>query len=223
MTAAWGPFARQCTSTRTSHYAMVGREPEDVATTYEACIGFAAMPAAHGAMQITGSTTSNRRSSVPIVYRILRGPSGVSRPATSGDTGLLAQGSDSPSSAEAFAREIGLTQRQVIEPHESLLLPINLRVPSSVDGTLRCKPTGGAVVHGRETLVFTCTLDQQVHNDRLDARVQLAGVEEVDVLTGVRLSSSFSGYLSGYERSNTRSRMRRVDDHLRYERTTEFE
>src|ERR1700761_1555313 len=66
MTAAWGPFARQCTSTRTSHYAMVGREPEDVATTYEACIGFAAMPAAHGAMQITGSTTSNRRSSVPI-------------------------------------------------------------------------------------------------------------------------------------------------------------
>jgi hypothetical protein len=46
MTVAWGPFARQCASTRTSHYVMTDRSgPKEIATDHESCIGFAAMPA----------------------------------------------------------------------------------------------------------------------------------------------------------------------------------
>jgi hypothetical protein len=144
------------------------------------------MPAAGDAMVITASTAANERSSVPILYRILRGPSGVSHPAAPGDSGLLAQGSDNPESSNAFARQIGLDRKQIVDPKEALSMPILLLVPTPVEGTLQCRPEGGAVDRGRETLIFSCTLDEQVHTDRLVARLRLAGAEEVDVLTGVR-------------------------------------
>jgi hypothetical protein len=224
MTVAWGPFARQCASTRTSHYVMTGRSgPKEIATDHESCIGFAAMPAADGAMEITASTAANGQTSVSTLYRILRGPSGVSRPAISGDNGLLAQGNDSPKSAEAFAHQIGLSQQQIIDPKGTLLLPIILYVPSPVEGTLQCQPDGGGVDRGRETLVFSCVLDEQVHTDRVDATVRLAGMEEVDVLTGVRLSGSFAGSLIGYERFGAQMSGRQVDDHVWYERIMQFE
>jgi hypothetical protein len=59
--------------------------------------------------------------------------------------------------------------------------------------------------------------------DQVAATVRLAGVEEVDVLTGVRLSGSFAGSLIGYERFNTQVGGRHVDDHVWYERTMQFE
>jgi hypothetical protein len=254
MDAAWGPFARQCTSMRTSHFADAGRSGvKEVGTEDESCIGFVATPASGGAIEITGSMTSEPGPSTPIVLRILRAPGGVSRPAAPGDTGLLAQGSDSPQLAQAFAEQIGLTQKQVIDPNATLRLPIFLAVPSPLQGTLQCRPDGGSVDRGRETLIFSCTLDERVHTDRLDARVQLAGVEEVDVLSGVRLSGSFAGSVSGRERispagsgheaigaaGSGRERIspagsghdgisaagsgRRVDYHIWYERTTELE
>jgi hypothetical protein len=203
---------------------MAGRSGlKEKETNYRRCVGFAAMPASGGAMQITGSATTDGRSRVPIVYRILRGPNGVSRPAASGDSGLLAQGSDNPMLAEEFADQIGLTRQQVIDPKDTLLLPILLHVPSPVEGTLQCRPDGGHVDRGRETLVFSCTLDEQVRTERLDAKVRLAGVEEVDVMTGVRLSGSFAGSLNGYERTNADVRGRHIDDHVWYDRTMEFE
>jgi hypothetical protein len=244
MKAAWGPFARQCTTTRTSHLEATGRSgPNEVATSHESCIGFAATPAAGGAIEITGSTTSDEQPASPVLLRILRSPNGVSRPAAPGDTGLLAQGSDNKRLAEAFARQIGLMQQQVIAPTETLDLPISLYVPSPVEGMLQCHPDGGRVDRGRETLVFSCTMDEQVHTDRLDARLRLDGVEEVDVLTGVRLSGSFAGSMRGRQRVIAQARVqsgtqsgpqasvqgsaqghgRAVDDHIWYERTTEFE
>jgi hypothetical protein len=126
MQVAWGPFARQY-KPRKLH-------------------GFAAMPAAGDAMVITASTAANERSSVPILYRILRGPSGVSHPAAPGDSGLLAQGSDNPESSNAFARQIGLDRKQIVDPKEALSMPILLLVPTPVEGTLQCRPEGGAVV-----------------------------------------------------------------------------
>jgi hypothetical protein len=229
MKAAWGPFARQCTSMRTSHFAAAGRSGvREVGTDHESCIGFAATPASGGAMEITGSTTSDGSTSdagpsTPIVFRILRAPGGVSRPAASGDTGLLAQGSDDEHLAEAFAAQIGLTQKQVIDPKTTLRLPIFLDAPSPLEGMLQCRPDGGSVDRGRETLLFSCTLDERVRTDRLDARVQLAGVEEVDVLSGVRLSGSFAGSLSGRQRVSAADPGQRIDYHIWYERTTELE
>ncbi len=223
MKVAWGPFARQCTRTRTFHSVIAGRTGlKEVETNRENCIGFAAMPAANGAVEITGSTAGAAEPSVPIIYRILRGPRGVSRPAQPGDVGLLAQGSDDPESSKSFASRIGLTRQQVVEPKETLLLPILLHIPAPVEGTLHCTPDGGAVDHGRQTLVITCTLDEQAHTDSLDAKVRLAGVEEVDVQTGVRLSGSFAGSVVGYEISDNQMRGKRVDDHIWYERTMEY-
>jgi hypothetical protein len=224
MTSAWGPFARQCVVTRVTNYVIAGRSgPSERTTSHETCTGFAATPAAGGAVQITASTNTVGQSSTPLVSRILRRPSGVSRPADRSDTGLLAQGSDSSGFAEAFASDIGVTRKQTIGSHETLSLPVRLQILSPIDGMLSCRPDGGGADHGRETLIFSCTLNEKIDNDRLSARIQLAGVEEIDVLTGVRLSSLLVGSVTGHDRADAQARWRPVDYHVWHRRTTEFE
>lgn len=117
MTDVSGPFARQCINTRISHLEVLARSgARQVVTSREDCTGFAAMPLAGGAVEITGSTNAHGQASAATVYRILRGAGGLARPAVSGDTGLLAQGSDNPRLADTFARQIGLTKQQIIDP-----------------------------------------------------------------------------------------------------------
>jgi hypothetical protein len=224
MTSPWGPFARQCIVTRITNYAIVGRSgPSESTTSREICTGFAATPATGGGVQITASTSTGGQTSAPVISRILRQPLGVSRPARQADTGVLAQASDSPMLAETFASEIGVTRQQIIDPNGTLRLPVRLDMQFPLEATLTCRPDGGGVDHGRETLVFSCSLDEQVGVDRLTARVQLAGVEEIDVLSGVRLSSLLVGSVTGHDRANGQAQGRPVDYHVWQRRTTEFE
>jgi hypothetical protein len=187
------------------------------------CTGFSALPNADGSVQITSSTIGNGRLSEPIISRILRRPSGISRTAAPGDTGLLAQGSDVPTAAESLAREIGVPARQIITPNGTLVLPIHLDIPSIIEGTLLCHLDGQRLDRGRQALVFSCELDKHVLTDRLDAQLHLAGVEEIDVLTGVRLTSVLTGWLRGRQRFNEQARWQVADDHLWYHRETELE
>jgi hypothetical protein len=103
------------------------------------------------------------------------------------------------------------------------MLPIRLGIQFPIDGMLTCHPDGGHVDRGRGTLVFSCTLDEQVRTDRLDSRVHLTGVEEVDVLTGVRLSAEMVGSVTGRERLDAQAHWRPVDYHVWHTRTTELE
>jgi hypothetical protein len=86
-----------------------------------------------------------------------------------------------------------------------------------------CSPDGEAVDRGRETLAFACTLDEAIQTDCLSARLRLAGVEEIDVLSGVRLSGALVGSLTGQERFSAHAGWRSVDYHIWYGRTTDFE
>jgi hypothetical protein len=123
-----------------------------------------------------------------------------------------------------LAREIGLTARQLIRPNDIVTLPVRLSLPFPVDIELSCRPDGGRRDHGRDTLVLSCTLDQKVRTTRLDAQVRLAGVEEIDVQTGIRLSSVLAGRLSGRIRLSDRGEAwQSADDRLLYRRETDFE
>lgn len=77
--------------------------------------------------------------------------------------------------------------------------------------------------HGRDILVVSCTLDRTVLTDRLDARLRLAGVQEIDVQTGIRLSSMLTGRLEGRRRLGEDAGWQSADDQLLYRRETEFE
>jgi hypothetical protein len=159
MVDAWGPFARQCTTARASHYVTNQRlSPSKVTEQSTTCTGFSALPDADGSVQITGSTSTNGKLNAPIISRFMRQPSGVSHTAASGDTGLLAQGSDAPTAAESLAREIGVPARQIVEPNETLLLPVHLDAPSLIEGSLSCHLDGQGVDGGRQTLVFPALL-----------------------------------------------------------------
>jgi len=152
-----------------------------------------------------------------------RDTEGRARAAVPGDIGLLAQGSDAPEAAETLAREIGLTARQLINPSENMTLPIQLSVPFPVNGALSCHPDGKARNHGRETVVLFCTLDQNVRTDHLDVRVRLTGVEEIDVPTGVCLTSLLTGDLRGRIRLHDNAAWQSANDKLVYHRETDFE
>lgn len=224
MQAPWGPFTRQCASTRVSHEAVRWRVGDtDVGDVYESCIGFSSMPSGKDAAEITASVGEPNRPSSTVTLRILRQAGGAARAAGPGDTGLLAFGSDQPAAAVRLAQDIGLTQRQLISPNETLTLPIRLSMPFPLDATLTCHPDGGHRDRGRETLVLSCRLDQVVHNDHLDAQVRLAGVEEIDLKTGIRLSSVLSGNLIGRERVSGDGAWQAANDQLLYRRETEFE
>ncbi len=225
MEAAWGPFARQCDTTRVSHTATRWRVGEtQVADVYGTCIGFSALLSGHDTADITASVGNiNQPSASPLVLRMERNSSGVARPAGPGDTGLLAQGSDVRDAAEILARDIGLTARQVISPNDTLALPVRLAVPFPLDIVMACRPEGMHREHGRDTLVFSCLLDQKIRTDRLDAQVWMAGVEEIDVQTGIRLFSVLTGRLNGRKRLSDNAAWHAANEQILYRRETEFE
>lgn len=226
MVSPWGPFARQCVSTRVAHDETDWRgrvRVYEVADVYTTCTGFSAMPAGADAEQITASVGNPDQVSAPVILRILRTSAGSARTARQGDSGLLAQGSDVPGAAEELASEIGLTAPQVIHPTDVLALPVRLLLPFPVDVSLSCRPDGGHVDRGRDTLVFTCTADQQVRSAQVDARIRLTGIEEIDVQTGIRLSSVLTGRLSGQTRLHPDAAWRSANDRLLYRRATDFE
>jgi hypothetical protein len=222
---AWGPFARQCITTRLSHDRPNGHlSPIEEDKITAVCFGFATLPRSDGSVEITASMNAADSASNLIVSRILRYPSGISRPAQANDTGLLAYGSDVPDVADTLARDIGLKHQQQINPDEQIAVPIRLRMPSPVDVTLVCQPSGEAEDHGRKVLLLNCTLDQDVTNDLLRAHLHLAGTQRVDVATGVRLSGSMSGWLNGQTRQHGDSPwVKTSDDHIWYSKWTEFE
>jgi hypothetical protein len=224
MVSPWGPFARQCDSTRVSYDTMYrsGRPGLfEVASVYKTCAGFVAMPLDGNAVQITASVDKIDQTSSPLVLRILRTPEGIARAAAPGDTGLLAQGSDAQDAARVLASEIGLTARQVIGPNDIVALPVPLSLPFPVDIELSCRPDGGHRDRDRDTLVLSCTFDQNVRTPRLDARVRLAGVEEIDIQTGIRLSSVLTGGLNGRIQLGDRNgAWHSADDRLLYRRNS---
>jgi hypothetical protein len=224
MKAPWGPFARQCDSTRVSRTVVRFRNGDtEIAKDYETCAGFLSMPASNNSAQITVSVGEVNKPSSTMVLRLLRSPDGAVRAAEPGDTGLLAQGSDAPDAAKTLAREIGLTARQLINPNETMSLPIRLSLPFPLDVMLSCRPDGEHRDRGRDTLVFSCTLDQNIQTGQIVARVQLAGVEEIDVETGLRLTSLLTGRLNGRERQVDGAAWQSANDRLLYRRDTEFE
>jgi hypothetical protein len=223
MDMPWGPFARQCARTQISHDMVRGRGWQTVQDVYETCAGFSAMPLGQGSAEITASVGAVNQPSSTVILRMLRKTGGAARAAAPGDLGLLAQGSDSPEAAETLARDIGLTARQLIGPHDTLALPVRLSIPFPLDSTLSCHPDGGHRDRGRDTLVLSCTTDQTIRTDRVDAQVRLAGVEEIDIETGVRLSSLLAGHLIGRIRPDDNAAWRSANDRVLYRRDTEFE
>jgi hypothetical protein len=224
MEAPWGPFARQCATTRVSYTTTRFRVGNvEVGDNYETCIGYSAMPAAKNAVEITASVGDPNRPSTPVILRIVRNTGGAAREAAAGDTGLLAQGSEAPGEADLLARDIGLTSRQLISPNDTLALPVRLSLPFPLDVVMACRPDGGHQEHGRETLVFSCTLDQTVRTDHVDGQVRLEGVEEIDVQTGIRLSGVLSGHLTGRVRAGDGGAWQAANDRLLYRQDTEYQ
>lgn len=224
MEEAWGPFARQCTTTRVSHYeAHRQLSPSEVTQTHTTCVGFSAFPRADGAVEVTASMNADNATANPVISRILRSPSGASRTAMPGEPGLLAYGSDVPAAAAVLARDIGVTARQMIDPNQLLSLPIRLHMPFPVDGVLACHPSGEAMDRGRKVLVLDCTLDQDAATDRLQARIHLSGEQQVDIATGVRLSGEMRGWMNGRARLNDRSPWQPADGNVWYTKETEFD
>jgi hypothetical protein len=224
-TDAWGPFARQCITTRVLHYeAHRQLSPLEQGETTTRCTGFYAEQRSDGSVQITASTNAADPASPPIVSRIVRYPNGFSRAAQPTDTGVLAYGSDVPETAATIVRDIGLTRQQLTNASESLRLPLRLHVPFPIDAMATCRSGGEATDHGRKLLVLDCTLDQEVTTDRLQARLHLVGTQDVDLATGVRLSTEMNGWLDGRERLDPGSPWQQASDHrVWYSRETEFE
>jgi hypothetical protein len=223
MVDAWGPFARQCASTLVSYYVTTPRNRREVFDHDTTCTGFSAFPNANGSVQITASTSPENQPSAPVISRFLRRPSGVSRVAVPGDAGLLAYGSDEPEVAARLEREIGVPARQLVASNETLVLPFHLDIPSTIEVDLSCHLDGQHLDRGRQTLVFSCAVDDYARTDRLDAHLHLSGVEEIDVATGVRLTGVLSGWLTGRQRSVDQARWQPVDDKIWYRRETELE
>ena len=224
MVQAWGPFSRQCATTRLSHYAAHRQlSPSEVVQTHTYCVGFSALAQSDGSVELTASTNADDASSNPIISRILRNPSGVSRTAKPGEPGLLAYGSDVPARAAVLARDIGVTARQLIEPNQSLRLPILLHIPFAVDTALSCHPGGRMVDRGRKVLMLDCTLDQEARTDHIEAKIHLTGEQQVDIATGVRLSGELNGWLDGRMLLNDQSPWQPAKDDIWYSKETEFE
>jgi hypothetical protein len=82
MVSPWGPFARQCDSTRVSSDTTYrgGRVGVfEVANVYKTCAGFVAMPFGNNAAQITASVDKINQPSSPVILRILRTQEGAAR------------------------------------------------------------------------------------------------------------------------------------------------
>ncbi len=120
------------------------------------------------------------------------------------------------------SRHRALTARQLIGPGQTLAVPVRLELPFPLDVTLSCRPDGGHRDHERDTLVFSCTADEGVRTERVDLRGRLAGVEEVDVQTGVRLNGVLSGELSRRMRPSVAAAWQATNEHIHYTRTMEI-
>ena len=224
MVEAWGPFARQCATTRVAHYeAHRQLSPNGVVQSHTTCIGLAAFPNADGSVELTASMNADDPSANPIIFRLLRNPSGAARTAMPGESGLLAYGSDVSEIADVLARDIGITTRQMVGPNQRLWLPIRLRLPFPVDSVMTCQPNGETADHDRRVLALACALDQQAKTDRLDAEIHLTGEQEVDIATGVRLSGDMTGWLRGQTRATDQSPWQPADEQLWYSKETEFD
>lgn len=226
MTEAWGPFARQCATTRLSHFVSRPRlSPEDVTETYVRCIGFTTTPGSEGsdAVAITASLGTGSEFSSPRILRFVRDRRGAARPAAPGDTGLLAQGSDDAAAAARLAQRIGLSKQQMIRSGQTVGFTVRFSLPTPVDVRLSCRPDGGGRIDGRDTLVFSCTGSATVHTDDFTGQLQVSGVEELDVRTGVRLASELSGRLDGDSLSPDGHHREAESDRLLYNLDTEFE
>jgi hypothetical protein len=111
----WGPFSRQCMTTRISYFVSRPRlSPNDATKSHTRYVGFSAMPVDRGSAAITASIGPGDPSSAPIIVRLVRRAGGEAKAAAPGDAGLLAQGSDDPDAAESLARQIGLSRSQMI-------------------------------------------------------------------------------------------------------------
>ena len=224
MKAPWGPFARQCATTRVSSTTTRFRVGlVEVGDNYETSFGFSAMQASKNAVEITASVADPNRASAQVIRRIARKTGGSARETAAGDTGLLAQGSEAPDAADLLARDIGLTSRQLISPNATLALPVRLSLPFPLDVVMTCRPDGGHQEHGRNRLVFSCTLDRTVRTVHLDGRIRLEGVEEVDVQTGSRLSSVLPGHLNRWTRARETGAWQAANDRLMYRQDTEYQ
>ncbi len=111
----------------------------------------------------------------------------------------------------------------MVSPNDTIALPVRLSVPFPLDIVLACHPEGVHHDHGRDTLVFSCLLDQKVTTDRLDAHLQLAGMEQIDVQTGIRLFGVLTGSLSGRKRSGDDTAWHTAEERILYRRATELE
>lgn len=223
MQAPWGPFANQCDRTRVSHATYRWRMGEtEVSRVYETCVGFSATPSGHDAADIKATFGKPEHPS-PTAMRTVRDASGVAGTVLPGGDGLHAQGPDARNPEGVPAGDIGLTVRQVVTPNDTVALPVHLAVPFPLDMMMSCRPDGEHRDHGRHTLVLSCTLDQKIRTAYLDAQVRLAGVEEIDAQTGLRLSGVLRGHLNGRQRAGDDAAWRLANERLLYSRETVFE
>jgi hypothetical protein len=224
MEDSWGPFARQCVNTRLSYWVSSGRlSPTEKATTNGECWGFSVAPGPNGSTIVTASIGGEDDPTAVKIVRFLRSPSGQARPAAPGDMSLLAQGSDDPKVAAELAREVGLSERQMIAANRQLDLTIRLDLPAPVDVAVSCHPDGGGEMHGRDTVVLSCTGSRQLHTDTFEGKLNMEGVEEIDVRSGVILASRFSGHMNGERQMSGLATGKYGDVQLLYGLDTEFE
>ena len=154
MEAPWGPFARQCDSTRLSRDTVRWRVRADR--------GRRGLPDLHrilgDASRPQCGSRSRRASAKSINHRrrwscascagqtALRGRPNPATP------GCWRKGRTSPDAAQILADDIGLTARQMIKPNETLALPVRLAVPFPLDVVMSCRPDGERRDRGRDTL-----------------------------------------------------------------------
>jgi hypothetical protein len=172
---------------------------------------------------ITASLGTGSEFSTPRIARFVRDRRGTARPAASGDNGLLSQGSDDTAAAARLAQRIGLSRRQLIQSGQTVDVTVRFSLPAPVDVTLSCRPDGGGRMNGRDTLVFSCTGSEAVRNEDFVGQLRVAGVEELDIRSGVRLASQLSGRLDGENLSADGSHRQAASNRLLYSLDTEFE
>ena len=180
------------------------------------------MPVDRGSTAITASIGPGDPSSAPIIVRLVRRAGGEAKAAAPGDAGLLAQGSDDPDAAESLARQIGLSRSQMIDPDQILLLPVLLSLPSPVEVELSCRPDGEGRLHERDTRIVACMGSQDLHVENFVGQLRLAGVEEIDIQSGVRVASRLSGRLNG-EKLSSKNNWQFNNYRLFYSLDTDFE
>jgi hypothetical protein len=236
MVDPWGPFARQCADTHVSYWANTNGahvSPREKSENHGECWGFSVSPGSGGSAVVTASIGGSAavtasiggsdRAAAATIIRFQRSPNGEVRTAQAGDMGLSAQGSDDPNAAAQLARQIGLSRQQMIAAHQKLDLLVRLNFPDPVDVPVTCDPDGGGQMHGRATVILSCSGGREIQMAEFVGRLRMAGVEEIDVRSGVVLSSRYSGRMNGEREVSGLVGGRHGDMQLLYSLETEFE